>query len=127
MRTGTIAWTSAHHRRHLVVSRTTSLLADIDKRRQQASSSRASASWRTTAAIPTNVRQAQCVYYYTLHAWRKSRLPQACRSATTRASAPDSTSLPVDIDKDGDLDLVTTGKWGGPVIFENKLIGSGAH
>jgi len=25
----------------------------------------------------------------------------------------------VDMDGDGDLDLVTTGKWGGPVIFEN--------
>lgn len=29
--------------------------------------------------------------------------------------------IAVDIDKDGDLDLVTTGKWGGPVLFENKL------
>lgn len=27
----------------------------------------------------------------------------------------------VDMDGDGDLDLVTTGKWGGPVILENKL------
>ena len=27
--------------------------------------------------------------------------------------------VPVDIDGDGDVDLVTTGKWGGPVIFEN--------
>jgi hypothetical protein len=27
--------------------------------------------------------------------------------------------VPVDIDSDGDVDLVTTGKWGGPVIFEN--------
>ena len=26
----------------------------------------------------------------------------------------------VDLDGDGDLDLVTTGKWGGPVILENK-------
>ena len=26
-----------------------------------------------------------------------------------------------DIDGDGDLDLVTTGKYGGPVILENKL------
>ena len=26
----------------------------------------------------------------------------------------------VDMDGDGDLDLVTTGKWGGPVILENK-------
>jgi len=26
-----------------------------------------------------------------------------------------------DIDNDGDLDLVTTGKWGGPVLLENRL------
>ncbi len=25
----------------------------------------------------------------------------------------------IDIDKDGDLDMVVTGKWGGPVLFEN--------
>lgn len=29
--------------------------------------------------------------------------------------------VPVDIDGDGDIDLVTTGKWGGPVLFENLL------
>ncbi len=30
-------------------------------------------------------------------------------------------SIPVvDLDKDGDLDIVVTGKWGGPVWFENK-------
>lgn len=27
----------------------------------------------------------------------------------------------VDLDGDGDLDIVVTGKWGGPVWFENKL------
>jgi HEAT repeat protein len=27
----------------------------------------------------------------------------------------------VDIDNDGDLDLVTTGKWGGPALFENRM------
>ena len=27
----------------------------------------------------------------------------------------------VDMDGDGDLDLVTTGKWGGPVLFENRM------
>jgi len=28
----------------------------------------------------------------------------------------------VDMDGDGDLDIVVTGKWGGPVYFENKLL-----
>ena len=27
----------------------------------------------------------------------------------------------VDLDADGDLDIIVTGKWGGPVWFENKL------
>lgn len=29
-------------------------------------------------------------------------------------------NIVVDLDADGDLDIVTTGKWGGPVWFENK-------
>jgi len=28
----------------------------------------------------------------------------------------------VDLDADGDLDIIVTGKWGGPVWFENKMI-----
>lgn len=28
-----------------------------------------------------------------------------------------------DMDGDGDIDLVTTGKWGGPVLFENRMTG----
>ena len=30
-------------------------------------------------------------------------------------------TVAADMDGDGDLDLVTTGKWGGPVLFENRL------
>jgi hypothetical protein len=32
----------------------------------------------------------------------------------------------VDIDGDGDLDIVVTGKWGGPVVFENQTKGGKA-
>ncbi len=31
--------------------------------------------------------------------------------------------VPADIDGDGDLDLVTTGKWGGPALLENRMTG----
>lgn len=30
-------------------------------------------------------------------------------------------TVAADMDGDGDLDLVTTGKWGGPVLFENRM------
>ncbi len=29
--------------------------------------------------------------------------------------------VPVDIDADGDLDLISTGKFGGPILFENRM------
>jgi len=29
--------------------------------------------------------------------------------------------VPADMDGDGDIDLVTTGKWGGPVLYENRM------
>lgn len=59
------------------------------------------------------------VYWYELTAgpqpsWKKHVLTQG-------EGIGSGMSIPVvDLDGDGDLDIVVTGKWGGPVIFENR-------
>jgi len=61
-----------------------------------------------------------CVYYYTFKPGAAPVFRKHVISYDEGIGAGLSI-LAVDIDNDGDLDLVTTGKWGGPVIFENKL------
>jgi HEAT repeat protein len=69
-------------------------------------------------------RGIQCVYYYTFTPGANPVFRKHVITYDEGISAGLSI-IGVDIDKDGDLDLVTTGKWGGPVIFENQLIGRG--
>ena len=60
------------------------------------------------------------VYWYELKrgpqpAWTKHAI-------SYREGIGSGMNIPIaDLDKDGDLDIVVTGKWGGPVWFENKL------
>lgn len=65
-------------------------------------------------------RGIQCVYYYTFTPGANPVFRKHVISYDEGIGAG-LNIIAVDIDKDGDLDLVTTGKWGGPVIFENKL------
>jgi len=60
-----------------------------------------------------------CVYWYEL---KRGRSPVWTRHAISYDKGIGSgMSIPVvDLDNDGDLDVVVTGKWGGPVWFENK-------
>jgi hypothetical protein len=60
------------------------------------------------------------VYYYSL---KRSPTPTWTRHTISfDAGIGSALSIPiVDMDGDGDLDIVVTGKWGGPVWFENKL------
>lgn len=62
----------------------------------------------------------QCIFYYTFTPGANPLFRKHVVSYNEGISAGLSI-VAVDMDKDGDLDLVTTGKWGGPVIFENKL------
>ena len=62
----------------------------------------------------------QCVYYYTFTPGTDPVFRKFVISYDEGIGAG-LNIIAVDIDKDGDLDLVTTGKWGGPVLFENTL------
>jgi hypothetical protein len=64
-------------------------------------------------------REPLCVYWYELTRGPK---PAWKRHTISRGKGIGSgMNVPlVDMDEDGDLDIVVTGKWGGPVWFENK-------
>jgi hypothetical protein len=59
-----------------------------------------------------------CVYWYEL---QKGTEPKWIRHTVSYDEGIGSglSVWVIDMDKDGDLDIVTTGKWGGPVLFEN--------
>ncbi|MHC4355027.1 MAG: FG-GAP-like repeat-containing protein [Planctomycetota bacterium] len=65
-----------------------------------------------------DARAALGVYWYELNRGGTVRWTQHVISRGEQIGS--SLSIPVlDIDGDGDLDVVVTGKWGGPVLFEN--------
>jgi hypothetical protein len=66
-----------------------------------------------------------CVYWYEL---RRGPQPQWIRHVVSYDEGIGSgmNVWLIDMDRDGDLDIVTTGKWGGPVLFKNTRIGKTA-
>lgn len=60
------------------------------------------------------------VYWYELEQWQGAKWTRHAISYDEGIGS--ALDIPVtDMDGDGDLDIVVTGKWGGPVLFENKL------
>ena len=60
------------------------------------------------------------VYWYELKPGRTATWTKHVISHGERIGS--ALNIPIfDLDADGDLDIVVTGKWGGPVWFENKL------
>ena len=61
-----------------------------------------------------------CVYWYELHRGKQPRWTRRTVSYDQGIGSGMNIGL-VDFDADGDLDIVVTGKWGGPAWFANKL------
>ena len=60
------------------------------------------------------------VYWYELI--RNASPPWTKHTISYNQGIGSGMSIPIaDLDRDGDLDIVVTGKFGGPVWFENKL------
>jgi len=60
------------------------------------------------------------LYWYELEQWQGVQWTRHAISYDEGIGS--ALDIPVtDMDGDGDLDIVVTGKWGGPVLFENKL------
>jgi len=62
-----------------------------------------------------------CVYWYQLERGPQPKWTRHVLSYDAGIGSALGAWL-VDMDADGDLDVVTTGKWGGPVFFENKRL-----
>ncbi|MHC4583409.1 MAG: FG-GAP repeat domain-containing protein [Planctomycetota bacterium] len=66
-----------------------------------------------------DARSPLCVYWYELK--RGAAVEWVKHTISYGEGISSSLNIPVvDMDGDGDLDIVVTGKWGGPVYFENK-------
>jgi len=62
----------------------------------------------------------QCVFYYS---FTPGAAPVFRKHVITydEGIGAGLNTVAADMDGDGDIDLVTTGKWGGPVLFENRM------
>ena len=64
------------------------------------------------------------IYYYS---FTPGPNPSFTRHVITQSVGAGLNIVTIDMDGDGDIDLVTTGKAGGPLLFENQLIKSSSH